>query len=584
MALVVKDRVKETTSTTGTGTLTLGGAVTGFQTFTSVLSNSDTTYYAIFESSTGQFEVGLGTFTSSGTTLARTTILESSNSGNAINLTAGAADVFITQPAEKAVYLDSSGHIAAADGRNVTNVAASTAGTVTTAAQTNITSLGTLTTLTLSGNADFNGDLDVDGTTNLDATNVVGTLAVTGSATISNASGDTLTLAKDTTEPSFRIEGDSNKDFVLTISGELLTITQNDGVTDIVTFDHDTKASSFFGDVDITSGTNAKLTINDAIGEVGSGNLAFQAQNSAGSSLKPMGFRAEDIRFATGSAERVRINDTGVGIGVTPTDSFNFGHTLDIGSTTGGFVYIRDTDATNGIGGIGYSGTRLYVVNKAAGPMTFHVNSDANERMRIASDGSVGINQTSPSQKLDVDGNIAVTGTVDGIDISGNINQAVKTTSSPQFANVYINDKIFHHADSDTYIELVTNQINLYAGGAQAFLDVHGFTVTDGSLREDYDALSGTSVTCDANSGGMFSLSMSGNTTFTFSSVASGVSVGFILQLTGNGSTVTWPGSVKWAGGSAPDAPANGETDILVFVTRDGGTNWYGVLSIDAAA
>ena len=56
------------------------------------------------------------------------------------------------------------------------------------------------------------------------------------------------------------------------------------------------------------------------------------------------------------------------------------------------------------------------------------------------------------------------------------------------------------------------------------------------------------------------------------------------LQLTGNGSTVTWPGSVKWAGGSAPDAPANGETDILVFVTRDGGTNWYGVLSIDAAA
>ena len=86
MALVVKDRVKETTATTGTGTLTLAGAVTGFQTFTSVLSDGDTTYYGIFESATGAFEVGLGTFTSSGTTLARTTILESSNSGSAVNL------------------------------------------------------------------------------------------------------------------------------------------------------------------------------------------------------------------------------------------------------------------------------------------------------------------------------------------------------------------------------------------------------------------------------------------------------------------------------------------------------------------
>ena len=111
MALVVKDRVKETTATTGTGTLTLAGAVTGFQSFSSALSDADTTYYSIFESSTGEWEVGLGTFTLSGTTLSRDTILESSNAGSAINLTAGAADVFITQPAEKAVYLDGSGNI-----------------------------------------------------------------------------------------------------------------------------------------------------------------------------------------------------------------------------------------------------------------------------------------------------------------------------------------------------------------------------------------------------------------------------------------------------------------------------------------
>ena len=109
MALVVKDRVKETTATTGTGTLTLAGAVTGFQSFSSALSDGDTTYYAIFESSTGEWEVGLGTFTASGTTLARTTVLASSNAGSAVNLTAGSAEVFITQPATKSAYFDGSG-------------------------------------------------------------------------------------------------------------------------------------------------------------------------------------------------------------------------------------------------------------------------------------------------------------------------------------------------------------------------------------------------------------------------------------------------------------------------------------------
>ena len=111
MALVVKDRVKESSTTSGTGTLTLAGAVTGFQAFSAALSNGDTTYYAIAELSTGAWEVGLGTYTTSGTTLARTTILDSSNSGSAINLSGAGADVFITQPADKAAYFDAAGDL-----------------------------------------------------------------------------------------------------------------------------------------------------------------------------------------------------------------------------------------------------------------------------------------------------------------------------------------------------------------------------------------------------------------------------------------------------------------------------------------
>ena len=102
MALIVKDRVKETTTTTGTGTVTLAGASTGFQSFAAI-GNGNTTYYAI--TSGNNYEVGLGTYTASGTTLSRSTILESSNSGSAITLS-GTSDVFCTYPAEKAVVQD----------------------------------------------------------------------------------------------------------------------------------------------------------------------------------------------------------------------------------------------------------------------------------------------------------------------------------------------------------------------------------------------------------------------------------------------------------------------------------------------
>lgn len=109
MAIVVKDRVRETTTTTGTGALTLGGAVNGYQTF-SVIGNANTTYYAISDPASGAWEVGVGTYTSSGNTFSRDTVFESSNSGNLVNFGAGSKDVFITYPAERAIYEEPSGN------------------------------------------------------------------------------------------------------------------------------------------------------------------------------------------------------------------------------------------------------------------------------------------------------------------------------------------------------------------------------------------------------------------------------------------------------------------------------------------
>ena len=86
MALVLKDSVKETTTTTGTGAISLGGAVANFQAFSAVLSDGDTTYYAIVDTTNTAFEVGLGTYASSGNTLTRTTVLESSTAGRQLTL------------------------------------------------------------------------------------------------------------------------------------------------------------------------------------------------------------------------------------------------------------------------------------------------------------------------------------------------------------------------------------------------------------------------------------------------------------------------------------------------------------------
>lgn len=103
MAFVVKDRVKVTSTTTGTGTLTLGAAAgISFQDF-SVIGDGNTTSYTIVDPSTGAFEVGIGTYTASGTTLSRDVVLESSNSGSLVNFAAGLKEVFVAYPAERAV-------------------------------------------------------------------------------------------------------------------------------------------------------------------------------------------------------------------------------------------------------------------------------------------------------------------------------------------------------------------------------------------------------------------------------------------------------------------------------------------------
>jgi len=150
MALILKDRVKETSSSSGTGNIALGGAFPGYQTFNAAIASGSTVYYTIHNLTAGvdnEWEVGLGTFTSPAT-LARTTVLSSSNSGSAVNFTAGASglEVFITQPAEEAVYLNQATGLVEIGGNGTNTVSFTNINTTNLTANTVTLTAGTITT------------------------------------------------------------------------------------------------------------------------------------------------------------------------------------------------------------------------------------------------------------------------------------------------------------------------------------------------------------------------------------------------------------------------------------------------------
>lgn len=148
MALVLADRVRETTTTAGTGTITLLGAVPSCQSF-AVVGDGNTTYYTIVAQSGTAWEVGIGTYTAAGTTLSRDTVLSSSNSGSLVNFSTGTKDVFVDYPASKAVYENAAGNV---DGYPITG------GTINNTVIGGTTpAAGTFTTLTATGQTILGG-------------------------------------------------------------------------------------------------------------------------------------------------------------------------------------------------------------------------------------------------------------------------------------------------------------------------------------------------------------------------------------------------------------------------------------------
>ncbi len=810
MALVIKDRVKQTTTTTGTGTLTLNGNVDGFQTFAAALSDGDTTYYSIFEPSTNNWEVGLGTWTEGSSLLARTTVLASSNSGSAVNLTAQ-AEVFISQPAGKAAFfsadgdlelnrdpqtalqaatkeyvdtiaaaglhyhdpvrVEQEGNLSATYDNGTAGVGATLTNNSTQAAlvidgvtlslndrvliyeQTDATQNGVYT-VTDTGSASTNwvltrstdtdsyapsdpnsfgkGDaffvlegnagagelyvMNTEGTITFGTTNITFT-QVAATAVYSAGNGITLTgtvFAADA-GTGVTVDGsginigqavETSSDVTFNTVTADLTGDVTGNVTGDVTGNADTATAletarniggvSFDGTASInlpgvnttgnqdTTGNAATATAwetgrtisltGDVTGSVtgvdGSGNASIAttiAANSVALSTDTTGNYVQSVasgNYITGGAAGSEGAALTIGVDATPNNTASKVVARDAsGNFSAGTITAALSGNASTATALATSRT-ISLTGDVTGSASFNGTANASITATVANDshthdGRYYTETESDARFLGISAKAADANLLDGLDLhTGRNNQANKvvrtqgngyaefgwinttsgdTTSTLSRAyvdtgdgyirkctmshlrsqrgafptsggtisgnvtingtlslgaytindveDIYLRDKLFHDGDTDTYLGFGTNTINLVTGNStSATFNSSGIFVTDGSVAEDYDAISGTSPTCNVDNGGAFSLTMTGNTTFTFSGAASGWSQGFVLQLTGNGSTVTWPSSVDWAGGTAPDAPASGETDIYVFWTRDGGTTWYGVQSIDAAA
>ena len=220
MALVLADRVKETTTTTGTGTVTLLGASTGFQSF-AVVGNTNTTYYTIAAQTGTEWEVGIGTYTLSGTTLARTTVLSSSNSGSPVNFSAGTKDVFVTYPSSRSVYAN--GTVLTATNSSILPVTSGGTGVTTSTGTTNVVLSNSPTLVTPALGA-------------ATATSLVSSGTAASSFTVTSGSAVPLTITNVGTGNSFVVEDSTNPDaspFVIDATGVVVlgSTTSVSGIT-----------------------------------------------------------------------------------------------------------------------------------------------------------------------------------------------------------------------------------------------------------------------------------------------------------------------------------------------------------------
>lgn len=384
MALVVADRVKETSTTTGTGAFTLAGAVAGYQAF-SVIGNGNTTYYAIVGQTGTEWEVGLGTYTSAGTSLSRDTILSSSNSNALVPFSAGTKDVFVTYPAGRAVYQDTAGLVALSGTVQATTFQGGSASI--TNANINSAGISALTATTFSGgSASITNASIASGT----VTNLLATTFTGGSGSITTLTGSTITF---TTSQATTFEGGSasitNADIGSALIGIITNTTFTGGSGSITTL---TGSSINFTTVQGTTIIGGSASITNA--DIGSALIGIITNTTfSGGSASITTLSGSSLNFSNVSSSRVDGTNP-IGYLNVPVVSQSAAYSLVL-SDSGKVIFHPSSDANNRTYTIPSSttvayplGTILTFSNLAtANPVTIAIITDT---LYLAGTGSTG--------------------------------------------------------------------------------------------------------------------------------------------------------------------------------------------------
>ena len=710
MALVFADRVQETSTTTGTGTFSLLGASVGYQSFASGVGNGNTCYYCIVGQLTStdpsEWEVGLGTYTTSGSTLSRTTILSSSNSGSAVNFSAGTKNVFVTFPALWAqdTYNGTFGNLSSSgtvSGTGFTNYFASPPAIGSTTPGT-----GSFTTLMASSTVSGAGF-----TNYLAAPPAIGgTTPNTVNGTYISAIGP-ITATRSTGAFSFGTLGYSDTQVFSSYTSSVNNYNQmvlqntNSGNTASTNFNvsnDQATAGTYYGEFGMNSSTFsgtgafstpgmvylASASTDLAIGTYGANAIHFVVNsgatdaatissaglftipslatgltgylygNGAGavtsSSTIPGTAISGNISGSAGSvANSLTINSGGAG--ATSPATFNGSSAVTISYNTVGAPSTTGTNAS-GTWGISISGnaatattatsatsatTATTATNATNIAVTGGVSTNASfypTFVNGSSTGNFGANSTSAFNFNPSTGTLfstvfhasngllsdsSYTGTyTDGIVIdyaSGNgrisagaadtitlYTGGVANTQMAQFSTTGMNNTAIGATTTSTgaFTTLSASSTVTLSGGTAnsvAYLNGSKVLTTGSSITFDgtnlttqmkaykeyvtANAAVTTTYTVDLSTANVFALTLTGNTTFTFSNpAASGISTAFTLIITQDSTgsrTGTWPASVKWPNGSTPVLSTGAtKTDILNFITTNGGTTYYGSLSL----